>query len=118
MSRIIDIISPIYQDLIEKCGRRKISINLDFQDLSIKVEDDEPVAEFFKSEIKRALKNCETGDKITLSQSSSTSGIRFSVKSSAKTPLDNETIDKLREKGYEVRSRFGYDTIISLTIAS
>ena len=64
------------------------------------------------------VRKWETGDKITLSQSSSTSGIRFSVKSSAKTPLDNETIDKLREKGYEVRSRFGYDTIISLTIAS
>ncbi|MBR6166550.1 hypothetical protein IKQ65_02865 [Candidatus Saccharibacteria bacterium] len=118
MSRIIDIISPIYQDLIEKCGRRKISINLDFQDLSIKVEDDETVATFFSTEIKRALKNCEAGDKITLSQSSSANGIRFSVKNSAKTPLDAETADKLREKGYEVRSRFGYDTIISLAIAS
>ena len=39
MSRIIDIISPIYQDLIEKCSRRKISVNLDFQDLSAKIED-------------------------------------------------------------------------------
>jgi len=118
MSRIIDIISPIYQDLIEKCGRRKISVNLDFQDLSARVEDDEAVSSFFTAEIKRALKNCETGDKITLSQSSSANGIRFSVKNSAKTPLDAETVDKLREKGYEVRSRFGYDTIISLTIAS
>ena len=118
MSRIIDIISPIYQELIEKCGRRKISINLDFQDLSAKVDDEEAVQSFFATEIKRALKSCETGDKITLSQSSSANGLRFSVKSSAKTPLDAETADKLREKGYEVRSRFGYDTIVSLTIAS
>ena len=114
MSRIIDIISPVYQELIEKCSRRKISVNLDFQDLSAKVEDSAPIEEFFRTEIKRALKLCEAGDKITLSQS----GNRFSVKNSAKTPLDNETIEKLREKGYEVRSRFGYDTIISFTIAS
>lgn len=118
MSRIIDIISPIYQDLIEKCGRRKISVNLDFQDLSLKVADDEAVSSFFTAEIKRALKNCEAGDKITLSQTTSANGIRFSVKNSAQAPLDAATADKLREKGYEVRSRFGYDTIISLAIAS
>lgn len=114
MSRIIDIISPIYQELIEKCSRRKISVNLDFQDLSAKIEAPTALEAFFQSEVKRALKLCEAGDKITLSQS----GNRFSVKNSASTQLDNETIDKLREKGYEVRSRFGYDTIISFTIAS
>ena len=104
--------------LSKKCGRRKISVNLDFQDLSLKVADDEAITSFFASEVKRALKSCEAGDKITLSQAISANGIRFSVKNSAKTPLDAETADKLREKGYEVRSRFGYDTIISLTIAS
>ena len=114
MSRIIDIVSPIYQDLIEKCSRRKISVNLDFQDLSAKIEDSAALEDFFRTEIKRALKLCEAGDRITLSQS----GNRFSIKNSAKTPLDNETTEKLREKGYEVRSRFGYDTIISFAIAS
>ena len=117
MSRIIDIISPIYQDLIEKCGRRKISVNLDFQDLSVKIVDDDTIKSFFNTEIKRALKNCEAGDKITLSESISASGIRFSVKSSAKTPLDGKAVDELRKKGYEVRSRFGYDTIVSLVLS-
>ncbi len=110
MSKLIDIISPIYQDLLKKCERRKISVNLDIQDLTLRVEDADKVEKFYTTEIRRALKLCEAGDKITLSQN----GNRFSVKNSAKTSLDTETVEKIRADGFEVRARFGYDTIVSL----
>ena len=110
MAKLIDIISPIYQDLLKKCERRKISVNLDIQDLTLRVDDPEKIEKFYTTEIRRALKLCEADDKITLSQS----GTRFSVKNSANQQLDAETITKLREDGFEVRARFGYDTIVSL----
>ena len=110
MSKLIDIISPIYQDLLKKCERRKISVNLDIQDLTLRIEDADKVEKFYTTEIRRALKLCEAGDKITLSQN----GNRFSVKNSAKTSLDAETVAKIRADGFEIRARFGYDTIVSL----
>lgn len=112
MVKLIDIISPIYQALLVKCEKRKISVNLDIQDLTLRLDDPERIEKFYTTEIKRALKQCGNGDKITLSQN----GGRFSVKNSAKTQLDAETIAKLREDGFEVRARFGYDTIVSLTL--
>lgn len=112
MAKLIDIISPIYQDLLKKCERRKVSVNLDIEDLTLHIDNTEDIEKFYSTEIRRALKLCEAGDKITLSQS----GNRFSVKNSAKTPLDADTVAKLREDGLEVRARFGYDTIISLKI--
>lgn len=112
MIKLIDIISPIYQDLLKKCERRKISVNLDIQDLTLRIEDGERIEKFYNTEIRRALKMCEAGDKITLSQS----GNRFSVKNSAKTPLDADIVTKLRADGFEVRARFGYDTIITLVV--
>lgn len=110
MAKLIDIISPIYQDLLKKCEHKKIGVNLDIEDLTLRIEDSERIEKFYTTEIRRALKNCEAGDKITLSQS----GRRFSVKNSAKTPLDADTVAKLRADGFEVRARFGYDTIVSL----
>ena len=110
MAKLIDIISPIYQDLLKKCERRKISVNLDIEDLTLRVDNAEDIEKFYNTEIRRALKACEAGDKITLSQS----GNRFSVKNSAKTPMDTDTITKLRADGFEVRARFGYDTIVTL----
>lgn len=112
MAKLIDIISPIYQDLLKRCERRKVSVNLDIEDLTLRIDNTEDIEKFYNTEIRRALKLCEAGDKITLSQS----GNRFSVKNSAKTPLDADTVAKLREDGFEVRARFGYDTIISLKI--
>lgn len=112
MTKLIDIISPIYQDLLKKCEKRKVSINLDFQDLTMRIDDVERVEKFFTTEIRRAFKMCESGDKITLAQNNN----RFSVKNSSKSTLDADTVAKLRADGFEVRARFGYDTIISLSI--
>ena len=112
MAKLIDIISPIYQDLLKKCERRKISVNLDIEDLTLRIDNAEDIEKFYNTEIRRALKVCEAGDKITLSQN----GNRFSVKNSAKTPMDTDTVTKLRADGFEVRARFGYDTIVTLKI--
>ncbi len=115
MSRFIDIISPIYQDLLNRCDRRKITINLDIQDLTLKVDDDQ-VRDFYEKELKRAYKLCDTNDKITIMQSVSENTIRLSVKNSSDNQLDAKTVEELRQKGYEVRSRFGFDTIVTLKI--
>ena len=116
MSRFIDIISPIYQDLLSRCERRKITINLDIQDLTYKINDEDKVRNFYEKELKRALKICENNDKITIIQAINEDNVRLSVKNSAKKQFDNEVIEKLRADGYEVRSRFGYDTIITLKL--
>jgi len=117
MTHLIDIIGPIYQELLKSCERRKISVNLDVQDLRVNIPEPEPVEKFLRSEIRRALRNCEAGDKITISESDNDDYIRLSVKNSGRHTLLSDEKAKLIEAGYEVRARFGYDTIISLKIA-
>ena len=116
MSRFIDIISPLYQNLLASCERRKISINLDIQDLTFRTDKEDTIRTFYEREIRRALKLCTAGDKITLSQTISGSTMRLSVKNSSSTSLDSKTVEQLRSDGYEVRARFGFDTIITLKI--
>ena len=117
MPHLIDIVAPIYQDLLKSCERRKISVNLDIQDLTLNISDTEPVEKFFKSEIRRALRNCTAGDKITISEADNDSYVKLSVKNSGRETLTTEEKEKLIAAGYEVRARFGYDTIVSLKIA-
>ncbi len=112
MSKFIDIISPIYQELLATCARRKIGINLDIQAPTLKITDDEKVTQFYKKELKRALKLCEPGDKITITETAD----RISVKNSSKTTLDKDTVEQLRNQGYEVRARFGFDTIVTMKL--
>lgn len=116
MPHFIDILSPHYQKLIASCNRRKISINLDIQDLTVNIRNAEPVDQFFASEIKRALKNCGPGDKITLAQTVDSQTIRISVKNSGRSTLTSEEKEALRTAGYEVRARFGYDTVVTIAL--
>ena len=118
-THFIDIIGPIYQDLLKTCERRKIAVNLDIQDLSFGVSADDAVIieKFFKVEIKRAIKNCKAGDKITLSQTVSEDLYRIAVKNSGAETLSPQEKAELIEDGFEVRARFGYDTIIALKLS-
>ena len=115
----IDIIGPIYQDLLKSCERRKIAVNLDIQDLSfgVSADDVEIIEKFFKAEIKRAIRNCAAGDKITLSQTVSDDFYRIAVKNSGASTLSPDEKAALIEAGFEVRARFGYDTIIALKLS-
>lgn len=117
-THFIDIIGPIYQDLLKSCGRRKIAVNLDVQDLSFGVSADDAVIieKFFKAEIRRAIRNCAAGDKITLSQTIADDYYRIAVKNSGANTLPAEDKAALIEAGFEVRARFGYDTIIALKL--
>ena len=117
MTHLIDIIGPIYQDLLKSCERRKIAVNLDVQDLRVAIAEPEPVEKFLRSEIRRALRNCEAGDKITISEADNADFIKLSIKNSGRHTLLSDEKAKLIEAGYEVRARYGYDTIISLKIA-
>lgn len=118
-THFIDIIGPIYQDLLKTCERRKIAVNLDIQDLSFGVSADDAVIieKFFKVEIKRAINNCKAGDKITLSQTVSEDFYRIAVKNSGAETLSPQEKAELIEDGFEVRARFGYDTIIALKLS-
>lgn len=118
-THFIDIIGPIYQDLLKTCERRKIAVNLDIQDLSFGVSADDAVIieKFFKVEIKRAIKNCAAGDKITLSQTVSEDFYRIAVKNSGAETLSPQEKAELIADGFEVRARFGYDTIIALKLS-
>ncbi|MBO4855003.1 hypothetical protein J5500_01185 [Candidatus Saccharibacteria bacterium] len=116
MSHFIDVLGPHYQDLLAKCEKRKISVNLDIQDLTINIREVKRTNEFLTSEIKRALRNCGPGDKITLAEANDSQTIRISVKNSGRATLTTEEKYALRALGYEVRARFGYDTIVSLTL--
>lgn len=117
-THFIDIIGPIYQDLLKSCERRKIAVNLDVQDLSFGVSADDAVIieKFFKAEIRRAIRNCAAGDKITLSQTIADDYYRIAVKNSGANTLPAEDKAALIEAGFEVRARFGYDTIIALKL--
>lgn len=116
--QFIDIVGPHYQDLISRCEKRKIAVNLDFQELTISIHDDdiERVDQFLRTEIKRALRNCTTGDKITLSEANNAEQIKISVKNSGAETLSADEKAALAAAGFEVRARFGYDTIVSLRL--
>ena len=117
MPHFIDIFGPHYQKLLASCERRKISINLDIQDLTVNIRNAAPVESFLESEIQRAIKNCTSGDKITIAESSNAQYIKISIKNSGRTTLTDDEKKAIRALGYEVRARFGYDTVISLNIA-
>ncbi len=118
-THFIEILSPHYQDLLQRCEDRKISINLDIQNLAVVIRDENiaPLERFLATEIRRALKNCAAGDKITLSESDDTDIIRVSVKNSGAETLSPDEKARLLAAGFEVRARFGYDTIIALKLA-
>jgi hypothetical protein len=118
-THFIDIIGPIYQDLLKSCERHKIAVNLDIQDLSfgVSADDVEIIEKFFKAEIKRAIRNCAAGDKITLSQTVSDDFYRIAVKNSGANTLSPDEKAALLEADFEVRARFGYDTIIALKLS-
>ena len=118
-THFIDIIGPIYQDLLKSCERRKIAVNLDVQDLSFGVSADDAVIidKFFKVELKRAIRNCAAGDKITLSQTITDDYYRIAVKNSGANTLTPDEKAELLADGFEVRARFGYDTIIALKLS-
>ena len=116
MPHFISILEPHYQKLLASCERQKISVNLDIQDLTVNIRDAAPVEIFLQSEIKRALRNCSAGDKITLAEASDSQHIKISVKNSGRRTLTDDEKALLRELGYEVRARFGYDTVVSLNI--
>jgi hypothetical protein len=118
-THFIDIIGPIYQDLLKTCERRKIAVNLDIQDLTLGISADDQVIieKFYKSEIKRAVKNCAAGDKITLSETNTPDYARFAVKNSGAETLSPAEKAELIEAGLEVRARFGYDTIVALKLS-
>jgi len=116
MPHFVDIIAPHYQKLLADCDKRKIAINLDIQAPTINLRQVRRIDEFLTTEIKRALKNCTAGDKITIAETADAHSVRVSVKNSGRTTLSTEEKYALRAIGYEVRARFGYDTIISLVI--
>ena len=118
-THFIDIIGPIYQDLLKSCERRKIAVNLDVQDLSFGVSADDAVIieKFFKVELKRAIRNCAAGDKITLSQTITDDYYRIAVKNSGANTLTPDEKAELLADGFEVRARFGYDTIVALKLS-
>ena len=116
MPHFVDIIGPHYQKLLADCDKRKIAINLDIQDPTINLREVRRVNEFLTSEIKRALRNCAAGDKITIAEAADAHSIRISIKNSGRATLSTEEKYALRELGYEVRARFGYDTIVSLVL--
>ena len=114
MPHFIEILEPHYQELLKSCERRKISVNLDVQDLTVNIRDVTPVDDFLSSEIKRALKNCTAGDKITLAEAADAHTIKISVKNSGHATLTDAEKKELRSYGYEVLARFGYATLVSV----
>jgi LytS/YehU family sensor histidine kinase len=117
MPHFIDIFEPHYKKLLASCERQKISVNLDIQDLTVNIRDASPVDSFLESEIRRALRNCKAGDKITLAEASNSQNIKISIKNSGRATLTDSEKAALREQGYEVRARFGYDTVVSINIS-
>ena len=116
MPHFIDILQPHYEALIKKCEKQKIAVNLDIQDLTVNIRDAEPVEAFLKSELQRAIQNCTAGDKITLSESSSAHEIKIAIKNSGRNTLTEDEKAALRDLGYHVHARFGYDTTVGLII--
>ena len=117
-THFIDIVGPFYQDLFSRCERRKIAVNLDIQDLTVPIHDDDHdrLEMFLTTEISRALKNCTAGDKITIAETNDDKIVRVSIKNSGAETLPAAEKEKLLAAGYEVRARFGYDTIVTLKL--
>ena len=116
MNRIANIIGPFYQDILMLCEKLKISINLDLENPSLHILDEERLRAFLRDELTRAFKGTKAGDKITISQVTTPDNrIKFSVKSSGKF-LTQEQKARIRAEGLEVSSRYGYGTTISIIL--
>ena len=113
MNTISELIGPLYQKLLEICSKYDISLNLDIQDPSLSFDDLTQVRDFLYVQLKRALQNCQPGDKITIAEQHNDKQVRFSVKDSGRT-LSTAEQEELRAQDYEVRARYGYDNIVTI----
>ncbi len=113
MNTISELIGPLYQKLLEICSKYDISLNLDVQDPSLSFDDLTQVRDFLYVQLKRALENCQPGDKITIAEQHNDKQVRFSVKDSGRT-LSLEEQEELRAQDLEVRARYGYDNIVTI----
>ncbi len=113
------IIGEYYQKLLTICDRHKIALNLDLENPSTKVFQEKALRDFLTKQIPAAVKACkgEPDSHIVLAQKSidGSNMLRFSIKYSGKT-LQPEEKAKLQAAGYDVRARFGYDTIITIKL--
>lgn len=120
MHSVAELIGPIYQKLLGFCEKHRLSLGLDLENPAQKIIDEKAAKFFLESELRRACKNCQSGGHIIIAQSKlekNTDDLRLklSVKHSGK-PLDAKTKAALTGSGLEVRSRFGYDNIVSLKL--
>lgn len=115
MKKIGEVIGPIYQKLLARGIRSKFSVNLDVQDPFLDVGDLEVVESFFNKQIRRAVKDLPKNGKICLIQKRDENIIRFSVRDSGPNFTEQQKAD-LRKEGLEVRSRYGFDNIVSIVM--
>lgn len=119
MRTVGEIIGEYYQKLLRICDRHGIALNLDIENPSTKIFQEKALCDFLKGQIPFAIKACKghEGAHVALVQKSipNSNMSRFSIKYSGET-LQPEQKEKLIAAGYEVRARFGYDTIISIKL--
>lgn len=113
MNTISELVGPIYQNLLALFAKNDISLNLDIQDPSLSFDDLSQVRDFLREQLSRAIRNCEPGDSITISEQHNDKQVRFSVRDSGRS-LTRDEQEELRAKDYEVRARYGYDNIVTI----
>ena len=119
MNSITDIIGKSCQNLLQLCDKHHIAFNLDIENPSLKIFQEKKLRDFITEEASNAVKSAihHKDGHVAIIQKSipGTNMAKISVKYSGDCPTDAEKA-ALKEKGYEVRSRFGYDTVISIKL--
>lgn len=119
MKTVGEVIGEYYQKLLRICDRHSIALNLDIENPSIRISQEEELRSFLSKQIPPAVRACKShaDARIALVQKSIPNSDlqRFSIKYSGET-LTTEQKEKLQKAGLEVRARFGYDTIISIKL--
>ncbi len=119
MNTIGSIVGEFYPKLLNICEKRKISLNLDLENPSVKVFQEKRLRDFLTKYISYAVKNCrkDPDSHVAIIQKSipNSNMSKFSIKFSGET-LTPEAKQKLLDEGLEVRARFGYDTVVSIKL--
>ncbi len=108
MKRASEIVSAIYQKYLPKVKAVGITLDVDFPDTTLFVEDGERIEKDLEKSIKSAIARTKSGQiKITMKKG------KFTISDTGHT-LSKSTCDALSTEHIKVKSRVGFGTTVTI----
>jgi signal transduction histidine kinase len=112
MTKLSTIIMPLYNEFLETCNTKKITLDLDLSDPTLTVKDAKPLEKSIRSFINSAIKRTSKNGAISISAKQIGDHIKITIKDSGDA-LTRQEITQIENDSTAVHSRMGYGTTVT-----